>query len=434
MTAVPPRHQPILSPPAALHRGDHENLHALRHFSTRPLAWLLPWLLAIVLPGLSGCEQWLQPESPQLVLKAARFTDLPGWAEADLSGFATAFRRSCERIAGKPAERPFAALKEAGNYRDWQQACRDFAALGGAGSVTTASLRRYLETAFQPWQVSAGKDEKGLFTGYYEASLNGSLSRHPPYTTPLHKRPADLVMVNLGEFRDDLKGVRIAGRVKDGMLRPYESRDQIVAGKWPHRDHALVWVDDPIAAFFVQIQGSGVVTLDDGRQMRIGYDGQNGHPYTAIGRELIRRGALTADTVSMQTIRQWLRDHPREAGEVMNHNASYVFFRIVDREGAVGGEGVVLTPGTSLAVDSTLLGYGLPLWVDIAPPVDGESPLRRLMVAQDTGGAIRGPVRGDVFWGFGERAEYLAGHMKSTGSYWVLLPLSGTNSNQSGSI
>ena len=151
-------------------------------------------------------------------------------------------------------------------------------------------------------------------------------------------------MVQLGEFRPDLKGVRIAGRVSNGYLRPYEDRQQIVNGAWPHDDQVLVWVDDPVDAFFVQIQGSGVVTLDTGELLRIGYDGQNGHPYTAIGRELIKSGALTPETVSMQSIRQWLQDNPDQAGKIMNTNASYVFFRKIDRDGAVGGEGSVLTP------------------------------------------------------------------------------------------
>ena len=229
-------------------------------------------------------------------------------------------------------------------------------------------------------------------------------------------------MVQLGEFRDDLKGRRIAGRVIDGKLKPYESREQIVAGNWPHNQEVLVWVDDPVDAFFVQIQGSGVVQLNDGNVMRIGYAGQNGHVYYAIGRELIERGELTKEEVSLQTIRAWLEKNPAQADEIMNTNASYVFFRELDGEGPLGGEGVALTAGRSLAIDRSLISYGVPVWTDIEPPSASVGKIQRLMVAQDTGGAIRGAVRGDVFWGFGERAEAIAGPMKSRGQYWILLP------------
>ena len=242
------------------------------------------------------------------------------------------------------------------------------------------------------------------------------------YKTPLYQRPDDLVMVQLGDFRDHLKGERIAGRVIDGNLKPYEPRAEIVAGQWPHNEEVLVWVDDPVDAFFVQIQGSGVVQLDNGQAMRIGYAGQNGHVYYAIGRELIKRGELTKENVSMQSIRAWLENNPAQADEIMNTNASYVFFRKLDGEGPIGGEGIALTAGRSLAVDRSLLSYGLPVWTDIEAPYEGAAPLRKLMVAQDTGGAIRGAVRGDVFWGYGDHAESVAGSMKSSGQYWILLP------------
>ncbi|MBK8971354.1 MAG: murein transglycosylase A [Hahellaceae bacterium] len=388
----------------------------LHRFSLPPLL-----LFCLTTLALTGCESWFQAEPPHLRLKPATFTDLPGWQQDNLAAFAPAFQRSCERMSRKPMEARLGALPEAGTYQDWQRACQAFLALS---THDQTSVRAWAEAYMTPFEVRSGQDPNGLFTGYYEASLNGSRTPHSPYLTPLHTRPEDLVMVNLGEFRSELKGQRIAGRVTEGMLRPYETREAIVTGHWPHQDKALVWVDDPVDAFFLQIQGSGVVQLDDGQQMRVGYDGQNGHPYFAIGRELIKRGAMTAETVSMQAIRAWLTQHPDQADEIMNTNPSYVFFREIKRDGAVGGEGVVLTPGRSLAIDHTQLAYGLPLWADIAPPVPSHPRLQRLMVAQDTGGAIRGAVRGDVFWGFGDEAEHLAGHMKSSGRYWVLLPRS----------
>lgn len=359
-----------------------------------------------------------KPEDKKVDLRLTKtsFAQLPGWGRDDMQSFIPAFEKTCDRIMKKPADAKMGPLIEAGTYGDWQPICRSFV------NMRPAQMKAFIENRFAPYRVSDGGEAEGLFTGYYEASLKGSLTRQGPYQTPLYKRPDDLVMVQLGDFRDHLKGERIAGRVIDGNLKPYESREQIVAGQWPHNGEVLVWVDDPIDAFFVQIQGSGVVQLDDGRVMRIGYAGQNGHVYYAIGRELIERGELTKENVSMQSIREWLDANPQQADEIMNTNASYVFFRQLEGEGPIGGEGIALTAGRSLAIDRSLLAYGLPVWTDIEAPFEGAAPLRKLMVAQDTGGAIRGAVRGDVFWGFGDRAEAIAGPMKSRGQYWILLP------------
>jgi len=233
------------------------------------------------------------------------------------------------------------------------------------------------------------------------------------------------VMVDLRDFADAPTPRRIGGRVVNGRLVPYASRADIVAGALARQGLELVWVDDPIDAFFVQIQGSGVVQLAEGGTMRIGYAGQNGHAYTAIGRELIAEGALTRETVSMQSIRAWLLAHPERADEMMNRNASYVFFEALEGDGPIGSQGVVLTPERSLAIDREFIAQTTPIWVDTMAPIpgqDGEAPWRRLVVAQDTGGAIRGPVRGDIYWGSGERAADIAGRTKGTGRYYLLLP------------
>ena len=374
----------------------------------------------LALGFLVACAGVPEDKKPELSLKPASFSDLPGWQSEDFKTFVPAFSKTCERVLKGPADKKFGALEESGSYGDWQSQCRALFALGENPSRET--LKTFLETRFTPHQVLADKLPEGLFTGYYEASLKGSRTKGGPYQTPLYTRADDLVMVQLGEFRDDLKGRRIAGRVKDGKLTPYESREEIVAGNWPHNDKVLVWVDDPIDAFFVQIQGSGVVQLNDGGVMRIGYAGQNGHAYYAIGRELIKRGEIEKENVSLQSIRAWLEANPDQADEIMNTNESYVFFKELEGEGPLGGSGVALTAGRSLAVDRSLLSYGLPLWTDIEAPIEGAQHIQRLMIAQDTGGAIRGPVRGDVFWGYGEMAEKLAGPMKSKGQYWVLLP------------
>ena len=361
----------------------------------------------------------VKDEAPVLSFQQSSFAALPNWENEDFKTLVPAFQKSCARILKGNPDKKMGALEAAGTYADWQKPCKEFMTLGADNPT---AIRAFFEKNFTPHQMLSDGAPEGLFTGYYEASLKGSRTQSGPYQTPLYKRPDDLVMVQLGEFRDDLKGRRIAGRVKDGKLTPYESRNEIVNGKWPHNDQVLVWVDDPIDAFFVQIQGSGVVQLNNGNIMRIGYAGQNGHVYYAIGRELIKREQLTKENVSLQSIRNWLNANPDQADEIMNTNESYVFFQELEGEGPLGGEGVALTAGRSLAVDRSLLAYGLPIWTDIQAPLENTANIRRLMVAQDTGGAIRGPVRGDVFWGYGDRAEELAGPMKSKGQYWVLLP------------
>jgi membrane-bound lytic murein transglycosylase A len=267
----------------------------------------------------------------------------------------------------------------------------------------------------------------GLFTGYYEPTLHGSRTGGATFPVPLYLRPPELVEVELGRFRPDLEGKRIAGEVRDGALVPYHDRGAIEEGALAGRDLELLWVDDAVDAFFLQIQGSGLVELREGGTVRVGYAAQNGHPYYAIGRELVARGAMALDQVSMQSIAEWLRAHPAEAVDVMRTNASFVFFRELDEEGPLGSMGVVLTPERSLAIDPMYLPMGAPLWLETTlPAAAGEAapPLRRLVVAQDTGGAIRGPVRGDVFWGPGERAAELAGRMRQEGRLWLLLPRS----------
>ncbi|MEO0394336.1 MAG: MltA domain-containing protein, partial [Pseudomonadota bacterium] len=212
-------------------------------------------------------------------------------------------------------------------------------------------------------------DAFGLFTGYYEASLSGSRTPSRQFSTPLHARPDDLVMVQLGGFREDLRGRRIAGRVLDGNLRPYEDRAEIVAGALDDSVPAIAWVDDPIAAFFLQIQGSGRMLLDDGSEMRVGYAGQNGHPYVPIGRVLINEGELSRETVSLQTIRAWLKANPDQADRVMNTNPSYVFFREIYGPGTLGGDGLPLTAGRSVAIDGSLLPFGAPMFLEATDPL-----------------------------------------------------------------
>lgn len=363
------------------------------------------------------------PPPPRLDLAPARFDQLGGWDEDDPTGALAAFRRSCSAWRPQPADRPLDSdAPWAGTVGDWRSVCAAAARVApGAGAA-----RAFFTERFAPVAATNRGDAVGLFTGYYEPTLHGSRRRHGAYTVPLYTRPPELVEVDLGEFREELKGQRIAGRVVRDRLLPFADRAAIDTGALGGRGLELLWVDDAVDAFFLHIQGSGVVVMDDGSEMRVGYAAQNGHPYVAIGRVLVDRGAMALDEVSMQSLRAWLDAHPEEAAEVMADNPSYVFFRRLDTAGPLGAQGVVLTPGRSLAVDRSFHPLGVPVWLDAtapaAAPGEADRPLRRLLVAQDTGGAIRGPVRGDVFWGPGDEAAEIAGKMKHEGLMWLLLP------------
>jgi membrane-bound lytic murein transglycosylase A len=219
----------------------------------------------------------------------------------------------------------------------------------------------------------------------------------------------------------------VRGRIEGDRLVPYFDRDEIERGALDGRALELLWVDDPIDKFFLQIQGSGLVRLADGRLLRVGYADQNGRAYRPIGRDLVEMGELSREEVSLQSIAAWLRANPDRADAVMDKNPSYVFFQLLGDaealEGPLGAQGVPLLAGRSLAVDRRYIPYGAPVWLETeAPFPDGERSLHRLMIAQDTGGAIKGGVRGDVFRGAGDLAEHVAGHMKSRGSYFLFLP------------
>lgn len=380
-------------------------------------------LIGVVALCLTACdrkEEAKVPPAPEaLTLAPVAFTDLPGWTVDHLSDALPALARSCGRLMSQPPDRRVGPGGLAGKVADWQTAC---ARLSAVPSGDDSAAQSFLETHFTPYAAGNNGDRKGLFTGYYEVELDGSHSPDPAYPVPLYKRPGDLVMVDLGDFADRWKGERTAGRVVDGRLKPFEDRAAIESGALRGKGLELVWLKDPIATFFLHIQGSGRVRMADGTEMRVGYAGQNGHKYVAIGKELIERGELKREEVSLQTIRAWLRAHPGEAPGVMNLNPSFVFFQTLKGDGPNGAQGVALTPGRSLAVDSKFVPYGVPVWLDAEDPVDKTQPLRRLLVAQDTGGAIRGPVRGDVFWGHGDEAESKAGVMKSRGEYFLLLP------------
>ena len=296
----------------------------------------------------------------------------------------------------------------AGTAADWISICND--AHGDA--------RVFFESHFTPYQVSAGGDRHGLFTGYYEPLIRASRDRHGVYRTPVYGLPPDLVRVDLSPFNVKFAGEHISGRLDGQRLVPFATRAEIDAHGLANTK-ILFWCDDPVALFFLQIQGSGRVQFDSGENERIAYAGENGRPYTAIGRILIRDGVLTSQNVSLASIRAWLKANPERAQGVMEADQSFIFFEekpVGDAAlGSSGTLGAALTPRASLAIDPRLNVLGAPYYVDAAT-------VKALLIAQDTGGAIRGPVRGDVFFGYGEAAENDAGGMKATGGLYVLLP------------
>ncbi len=335
------------------------------------------------------------------------FEALPGWRGDDLAEVLPAWRRTCERVLRLPDDRPVGPGGLVGAASDWKVACRELP----PPEADAAAARAYFERHFVPVSVASEGGDRGLFTGYYEPEVRGSRTRSRRFRVPLYMRPSDLVS-STAQHR--------AGRRVGGRLRPYWTRAQIAAGALRRRARPLVWVDDAVDAFVLEIQGSGRVLLDDGTVLQVHYDSSNGHPYVPLGRVLVERGALHLSEVSLQSIRAWLVAHPAEAQSVMNRNPSYVFFHESTRR-ATGSEGVVLTAGRSLAVDTRFIPLGAPLFLDLAP-LEGVGAIRRLVVAQDTGGAIRGAVRGDLFWGSGPDAYDRAGRMRQQGRYWLLVP------------
>ncbi len=372
---------------------------------------------------LAGVLAACAPPAGRLSLTAVNFSALAGWTEDSPKDAITAFLRSCARLAPSKPGQPLGPGEIGARAADWKAPC---AAATTLRSKDGRLVRQFFEAHFVPFEAADGGNTEGLFTGYYEAELRGSKTASARYSVPIYGRPVDLVTVELGEFRSDLRGRRVAGRIVSGRLRPFPDRAGIERSTKSVKARPIVWVDSAIDAFFLHIQGSGRVMLDDGGVIRLGYAAQNGHPYSSIGALLIRSGDATREQMSMQWLRAWLKDNPGKARRLMARNRSYVFFRVLKGPGPIGAEGVALTPGRSLAVDRKFLPFGIPVWLDVAelPRGKAKAParLRRLMVAQDTGGAIKGPVRGDVFWGFGAKAAARAGAMRAQGRYYILLP------------
>jgi len=293
-----------------------------------------------------------------------------------------------------------------------------------ATALTSDAAREFFETRFQPWQANkVDGTREGLVTGYFEPLIEGSRSPSADNAHPVHGVPDDLYVVDLGDIYPELKHMRLRGRIDNGRIAPYWTREQISDRGASLPAPVLMWASDPIDLFFLQVQGSGQVELPDGTHARIGYAEHNGHPYKSIGRWLVEEGELELHQASMQGIKQWAEDNPHRLEEMLNVNPSYVFFRELppSDDGPIGAQGVPLTAERSIAIDPKYIPMGAPVFLNTTYP-NSEEPLRRLVVAQDTGGAIKGEVRVDYFWGLGDRAGDHAGRMRQDGRMWVLLP------------
>lgn len=347
-------------------------------------------------------------------LTLLRFDAIDGWPEDDHAAALAAFRLNCQP-GPPPKNNPI-------KPRDWAKLCRKADAVpdNDAGAA-----REFFETEFVALRVEA----PGFVTGYYEPEVAGSRTRTNRFSVPLYKAPGDLVKLGPQDRPKNLDHtLQFARRGKTGLVE-HPDRAAIDKGALKDRDLELVWIEDPIDAFFIHIQGSARIRLEDGTILRVAFAAKSGHAYTPIGRTLIERGIFTLEDMSMDVLRGWLRDNPKEAPALLQANRSYIFFRelrdIDPKLGPVGATGVSLTPLRSLAIDDELLAYGTPVFVSSRLPLSAEGtlePFQRLMIAQDTGSAIKGPARGDLFIGSGDAAGSIAGRIKHPASFIQLVP------------
>jgi membrane-bound lytic murein transglycosylase A len=344
------------------------------------------------------------------------YSDVTGWRECDLQHSLAAFQRSAQEILGTATgfrrHAAYGGLKE-----NWIDACTE--------SLQATDPHQFFETYFRAFRVTDRERPQGLFTGYYEPLVKGSRTKSAAFPVPVYNKPRDLVAFTAEETA--ATGLTYGRRV-DGRPQAYDTRRDIENGSLDGKVDVICWLSDWVDTFFMHVQGQGRVQFENGEELRLSYSGKAGHPYTGIGHALIQKGVAPADKMSMQVLRDWMRDHPADARELMWTNKSYIFFQATEvldsKLGGIGAAKVNLTPLHSLAVDRAHWMFGTPLWIETnLPPEVGGDPIKRLMIGQDTGSAIKGIIRGDFYWGWGDSAELIAGNMKSAGAMTALLPL-----------
>ena len=363
----------------------------------------IPLLLTVALI-LSGCASTHTQKQP------VGYEQLRGWNEQSLNSVKSALMNSCKKLN----QTAFSDTSIWGSYTQWQSLCKELE------QTPERQLKAFFEHNFTP--VPIAPESPGLFTGYYSPVISGSRKPDATHQVALRKVPKDLVQARLGEFEltRDLSGKTLVGQVNRGYLKPYKDRKTIEQTP-ASEEEALLWLTNAEDKFFLQIQGSGNVQLEDGEIVHVGYAGNNGHHYVPIGRILKESGELK--DVSMQTIKQWLAEHPDKQQWLFNQNPRYIFFQ-QNKEGAITAQGVPAVSGRTLAVDPKVVPLGLPVWLDTRLTATDE-PFQRLMVTQDTGSAIKGPARGDIYLGIGKEAAMLAGKQKAPGKMYVLVPRAG---------
>ena len=366
-------------------------------------------LLLILAIFLSACEA--PPPEPGIG-DAIDWHELPGWKQDRHAEAWPALLKQCKVLARKNVK--------------WEKTCDEASLLV---DIDNEKARLFFESRFLPHRIipsnkADGSPGNGLVTGYYEPLLNGSLSQNERYRYPLYAVPDDLLRIELSELYPELSKLKLRGRIEGKKILPYHDRATIDSDDSPLWGKELLWIDDPVAAFFLHIQGSGRIQMDDGSMMAVGYADQNGQPYTSIGKILIERGDIKREDISLFSIRNWLKNNPHQARSLLEQNRSYIFFSIRENadENPRGSLNVPLTPGRSIAVDPSNIPLGSPVWLDTRYPHESDHTLQRLTLAQDPGAAIKGYARADMFWGNGEMAEKLAGEMKQPAELYVLLP------------
>ena len=357
---------------------------------------LLVVAVSILLTACADKAQTLRLDSKSTTSgNFVSFSDIAMWDREDHVAALQVFNNECT------SKRLPAALKEL---------CLE--------SDKASDAKLFFETNFQPFLLHSEQDEESILTGYYEPQFAGSLNASKDYPYPLYKRPKDMLKIEMGELHKDLEKRRLRGRLVGNKVVPYYSRSEINAGMI--KEKPLCFLKSDVDRFFLQVQGSGRVLLENNQTMFVGYDGQNGHPYRSIGKAFVESGAIAQEEISLQSIRIWLDEHPDEAKGILESNPSFVFFDKRKRA-ASGSLGVELTAMRSVAVDRSTIPLGYPLFLSAVNPIT-EKSINRVVYAQDTGGAIKGQVRADLFCGFGAEAEQLAGELKSPLQLYLLLP------------
>ncbi len=343
-------------------------------------------------------------------LKQIPFERLPGWNETEVKKSLLAFQMSCKTfLKQKPTHAVGSKLIKL-QAKDWHPACREAILID---STYEDNARQFFEKWFYPIELAKNKPVHGLFTGYYMPQLKGNLTRTEKYNTPIYGLPRNL------KQKDDKKSVNRSKQL------PYYTREEIDKGALIKKAPVIAWINSPIERLFLEIEGAGVIKLSSGKKLYLGYAGENGAPYSSIGSLLIKKGVMTKDNASKAVIKKYLESQPNNANTLIHKNNSFVFFQKVSDWIALGAHGRTLTPGYSLAIDKKWIPLGAPLWLTTTIPDQenkSDKQFQRLMIAQDTGGAIKGLVRGDIFWGSGKNAAFLGENMKNEGRYWLLLP------------